>query len=1621
MTKRSFVVLLFPVLVVIAGTLTSRAVVDSKSLLHSIPLAFEQNLGQVTGEYQFVARRNGLETYFAKDKVGIAVAARRGGQPDRLALRFRQASDSVRIIGEDRGTGRTNYLLGQDSTKWVRNVPQFSRLRYSGLYSGIDLVFYGTDSALEHDFVVAPGAHPERIAFTIENGNHIELLPTGDIEVQVGAAAILLKKPVAYQVVAGSRKLVQVQFLKRGQEIGFEVGNYDRNLPLVIDPVLAFATYFTGATGDQINAVTSDAAGNIYITGSASVADFPGNGVVEPRNLCGPTPCSGTQAVAFVTKLDPTATNILFSTFLGVNEDSGSGPSGYSLAVDSAGNVVVAGTVTSIHFPQAGNFPSRIYSWADTSHFVVSLRSDGSAFNYAGVIAGAVTQFTQGKVTLDSNGNAYFTGQTDNVSFPITTGVLPATVLGYPYQSTFVMKLDTTGAAVYSTIIPGRAPIDPFTFYNNCFAPKDIFVDANGNASIAGTAYAGLPTTPGTLSPDLPAEGSTAFVLKLNPTASAIIFATYVPDLDLRASAMDASGNYYLTGATASTHFPVTSNAYQKTVTPSESSCWYGVVAKLDNTGAGILSASYLSGTCSLGNSGSVFSRIALDSRSNVILAGFNGSSDFPLVMPFQTDVALATLGTATGEVIAVMNSDLSSLTFATALHGSTWPYNGTYFTGVTVPPDGSPVFVGLTNAQDFPTTDAAFQRTPPPSPSRYTYGVIAKIDLAAPAPAVCLDKESVAFGTIVVNTSTTQTLTVTNCGNGPLTIQSVASSSPIMQVDQNCTNIAAGGNCTMSFVLTPTETGSIYESVTLKANTPVPTRKIYVNAQAAAPEFSSPSSVNVGDELVGTQGISQRIWIRNRGTAPLILADVSVTGDFSVRNDCTTPLAPYQYCYLWVTLTPSQIGSRSGVVTITDNAPGSPHKINLTGNGIASYAAPTISSIVAVPSTDSDGLVYVYGTNFYSASTVLWNGQPRTTKPYGSRALEIVLSPGDLSSPGEVPVIVSNPAPGGGASSPQLATIYGHLDNIMLNHMVYEPHSGLLYASVSQNSSQYPDSVVAIDPAASKVVKNIVIGGTPNQIAVSDDGTLLYVGLDGSKEVAQLSLPSGTVNFTSGLGNDRTWGNPMIANSLIVMPGKPHTWVVSKCGTGYAPCGEAIAVFNDSTELPNSYIKSQLAPDSMTFVGSDSQKLFASSLNFSPPIFYQFAINDSGISLTSELVDYSNASIGGGKLASDGTYIYVSNGQIIDPVTQKLKATIGIPAGYTVKTAMALDPGNERIYFSGLDNYGWLQLVAFDRNTQQKVAALSTVAAPELADILRWGNNGIAMQQTSSVLFLPTSLTGFSQSIEVTPASLVFGPQLLTSSSSKAITIKNTGSNTVSITGVAKNDPGADFTVTNECPSSLIAGATCTVVVGFAPQSSGNKNGNVTISHTAPGSPTTIALSGIGADFSLSAAGSTSATISAGQSATYSLQISGTPGLSSTAALSCSGAPASVFCSVSPTSVTLSGTNGVNVSVNVSTTARTTASVSFRGTHALPLWSLGLLAGAALAIVISPRDKKLWGSRCTLLLVLGFLISCGGGGGGSTPTNPPPTGTPAGTYTLTVNAKVNGITRSSALSLIVK
>jgi hypothetical protein len=452
-----------------------------------LPLIFEPNHGQTHPEAKFLSRGRDHSLFLTQTGHVVSLRESRDGKSNqqRVAIEFVGANPSATGAGVDILPGRSNYLRGSDPFKWRKNVPHFAAVEYRGLYKGVDVRFYGNGNHFEHDFVVSPGAHPSQIHLRVSGAGKPVLTKAGDLELSPNVGQITLKKPHIYQQKGGRTQIVEGRYVVTGHDVRIQLGKYDKRLALVIDPVLVYSTYIAGSQGDIGNAIAIDASGNAYIAGSTFSTDFPtANPFQAACNNC----ANLVSSDVFISKLNSTGTALIYSTYLG-----GSGlDEAAAIALDSAGNAIVAGRTGSSDFPLAS--PIAIPSGGFQA-FVTALSSDGSTLNYSTYLGGSASDGAA-SIALDSAGNAYVTGTTQSPDFPVTPGTRSAAAPpAAPDTDVFVAKISPAGALQFALTIHGESA--PGIAAGGTFTATGIAVDSGGNSYVTGSATAGWPTTSG--------------------------------------------------------------------------------------------------------------------------------------------------------------------------------------------------------------------------------------------------------------------------------------------------------------------------------------------------------------------------------------------------------------------------------------------------------------------------------------------------------------------------------------------------------------------------------------------------------------------------------------------------------------------------------------------------------------------------------------------------------------------------------------------------------------------------------------------------------------------------------------------------------------------------------------------------------------------------------------------------------------------------------------------------------------------------------------------------------------------------------------------------------------------
>jgi hypothetical protein len=689
---------------------------------NALPLSFERNEGQTGSDVRYLSRGAGyllsltdndavitLRKKAPKQAAQSEFGPHRSDEAHRSALSSEsidmhlvKSSASAGVAGDDPLPGTVNYFLGSDPSRWRSGVATFKRVKYTGVYPGVDLVYYGNQRQLEFDFEVAPGADPSQIELSFTGAKKLKLDHDGNLIISTPSGAVSFHKPVIYQTVAGTRRPVKGAFrLDSTKNVSFSLGTYDHSKPLIIDPILGYSTYL--GDSDQAQAVALDSAGNAYVTGWTNV-DFPTTpGAFQNGNF---PKLNSMDDSAFVTKFNSTGTALLYSTYIGgSNLDQG-----LSIAVDTDDNAYIGGFTYSPDFPvTSGAYQPANHSASICNGFVTKLNNTGTQLLYSTYLGGSKTDVAQA-IAVDASGNAYVSGKSESSDFPVTTGAFQSTnkTLSTGDGTVFLTKLNSTGSAlVYSTFLGGSCA-DQI---------GGISVDASSFVYLAGaTCSMDFPTTTGALQTTFTGTNPfDTFVTKMNTTGTALVYSTYMHGV-ASAIAVDSSGNAYITGSD-NEGFPTTPGAFQSAPHGPEGGV-NAVAAKLNSSGSALVYATYLGGSYTIWLGGwpnDHGTGIAIDSSGNAVVAGAADSVDFPITAgAFQTQNYTMLDSGDYGSFVAKLNSTGTDLLYSTYLGGSG---NGDFnddcsdcVNGLALDHAGNAYVVGIDESTDFPLSINAFQ-----------------------------------------------------------------------------------------------------------------------------------------------------------------------------------------------------------------------------------------------------------------------------------------------------------------------------------------------------------------------------------------------------------------------------------------------------------------------------------------------------------------------------------------------------------------------------------------------------------------------------------------------------------------------------------------------------------------------------------------------------------------------------------------------------------------------------------------------------------------------------------------------------------------------------------------------
>jgi hypothetical protein len=556
------------------------------------------------------------------------------------------------MTGVDEQLTRIHHLVGDDPAGWSVDNRTFAAVSYADVWSGVDVDIYERDGLLEYDFVVAPGVDPATVRVAVD-GAEVSIQSDGSLRLATPVGDLVQRAPVLFQELDGARVTVSGAFsLGEGGTIGFDVGTYDRDAPLVIDPVLVYATFVDGGGWDAFQDVALDDAGNTYAVGLARSGDIPTTpGAYQEQKADGWTGWDADQD-GYVAKLSPGGDKLLWATYLGGTPGTtGCCVTGAdwirAVALAPNGDLFLGGKTWSPDFPTTPGAWVEAVDVGVQTGFVARLSSDGSDLVASTFVGDPSKTSGVRDLAVAADGDPVLAGRAYNM-FPTTPGAyMPLVNPGNPFYYAVVARLEPDlSAPVFAT------------FYGYGSESGDgVAVDADGHVYLTGGSNGTwLPIVDGFQ----PAQGggwSDTWLARFSADGSTLEYATWIggssgesADGNLTQSrvACDDDGRAWVSGQTDSPDFPTTAGAAQETMPNATSYPRNGFVLCIDTETAG--AASLLWSTYVGGWNTSVATDVAVDAVGNAHVVGTMEGSGLPMVDPWQGSL----LGSYTSGYLAV-------------------------------------------------------------------------------------------------------------------------------------------------------------------------------------------------------------------------------------------------------------------------------------------------------------------------------------------------------------------------------------------------------------------------------------------------------------------------------------------------------------------------------------------------------------------------------------------------------------------------------------------------------------------------------------------------------------------------------------------------------------------------------------------------------------------------------------------------------------------------------------------------------------------------------------------------------------------------------------------------------
>jgi len=1223
-----------------------------------------------------------------------------------------------------------------------------------------------------------------------------------------------------------------------------------------------------------VEAIRVDATGKVYITGYAGVGYATTSGAFQQ------TVTSGTHA--FVTVLDATGA-ILYSSYLaGKTTDEGLG-----VAVDGSGKVYITGVTYSTNFPTTAGVYQTTLSTYGQSGFVAKFdpaASGAASLLYSTLLSGPTTASTENAIAVDGPGNAYVTGMGGS-DFPTTAGAFMYTGTGLGSGGVYVTKLNATATAL------------TYSAYLGLGVANGIAVDGTGDAYVTGSPQIDdFPTTAGAYQTTFPS----GFVTELNPAGSTLVYSTFLSgpsgtssNVTLQDIALppgcSSNCSAYVAGFTSTTDFPAI-NPIQNFNASASTSGNDALIVELAGGGASAVYSTDLGGSADESSiNGTLHTPgIAVDSTGNTYVSGNTYSTDFPVTLtanPARYSFVAKISPTSAATVVVVPNSlTFTSQPVPVPSTSQTLLVRNMGSATLTI----TSVTVGGTNSGDFSQTNNCGTSLPgggsctltvtfTPAASGSRAGTITIVHSGNNNPTVInlsgtgadaaflnLSPSTLNFGDQTVGVATAaQPVTLSNIGDQALTISSFTPSGDFAETNNCPGSLASKANCTVNVAFLPTQEGFRPGSIYVSSNTSyLANATINLAGTGLAGSLGLTASAKgllFNPQLLNTTSPVQSLTVTNTGNVPVAILSDTATGDF-LPAGCVQTLNPGQLCYVRVYFTPTAVGVRSGVVTLTNNTLAGPLTFTVSGTGLAP------STTVSVTPTALDFRDAALGTT--------------------TATLQIV-----VTNTGDTPVIFDRVVESGdfrvtgtSCGSNGLRPTYTCYANVTFTPTALGARTGTIkFVDTATGSPQ----VVNLSGNGVTVVRSVVV--TPATLVFSDQAVttpsnIQYVTVFNNGNVPiSFSSVAASGDFSASYTSCTTVA---VASSCSTQVTFTPTATGTRTGT--------LTFTDDAGAQPvslsgNGVTATQtlsLTPSSLTFQDQKTsttgpqQTLIVRNTGTAPVTISSIvASGDLAISYNGcpATLNPSTSCVVNVTFTPTGTGARPGAITLTDTAVGNPQAVNLTGNGVAATPAVTVSPSGLAYDLLVISNTSGAQTVTVTNTTASTVTGLSI---PPPSGDYAFSSNGCGTTLSVSascylgVTFTPTAAGSRTGAITVTDSagvqkvnlagtgatavksallhetSLVFTDRVVnTTSNSQSAIFQNTGNVPVTIATVTLT--GADFALSNGCPvspSTLPPGPSgCNIGVTFTPTGTGARAGSITIMDDAPGSPRTINLSGNG------------------------------------------------------------------------------------------------------------------------------------------------------------------------------